>query len=32
MKDDGTYLWEFYLKWVKQVEVQGNGQWDIQEE
>lgn len=31
MKDDGTYLWEFYLKWVKQIEVQGNGQWDVQE-
>ena len=31
MKDDGTYLWEFYLKWIKQIEVQGNGQWDVQE-
>ena len=31
MKDNGTYLWEFYLKWIKQIEVQGNGQWDVQE-
>ena len=27
MKDDGTYLWEFYLKWIKQINVQGNGKW-----
>ena len=27
MKDDGTYLWEFYLKWVKQIEVKSDGKW-----
>ena len=27
MKDDGTYLWEFYLKWIKQINVQSNGKW-----
>jgi putative transposase len=31
MKDDGTYLWEFYLKWIKQINVQGNGEWDPSE-
>ncbi|WP_455121237.1 DUF6318 family protein [Rothia aeria] len=31
MKDDGTYLWEFYLKWIKQINVQGNGEWDLSE-
>ena len=31
MKDDGTYLWEFYLKWIKQINVQGNGQWKLWE-
>ena len=27
MKDDGTYLWEFYLKWIKQIEVKSDGKW-----
>jgi len=31
MKDDGTYLWEFYLKWIKQINIQGNGEWDLSE-
>ena len=31
MKDDGTYLWEFYLKWIKQINVQGNGKWKLWE-
>ena len=31
MKDDGTYLWEFYLMWIKQINVQGNGEWDLSE-
>ena len=31
MKDDGTYLWEFYLMWIKQINIQGNGEWDLSE-